>query len=409
VIRRSVNVLALLAGLALSPVQTTPPSSDWPQWRGPRRDGSIAAELPAEWPAALTKRWETVAGAGHSSPVVAGNRVVVFARQNDREVTLALDLGTGREIWRDDYAAPYAVNSAARAHGPGPKSTPALAAGRVFTFGIGGILSALDLATGKVLWRTQPPAVLPDYGSASSPLVDGGVVIEYMGGLDRGAMTAFDAATGAVRWRWEGDGPGYGSPIIATIGGARQLIVQTQKLLVGLNPATGALLWRVPFTTSFNQNAITPLAFGDLVINSGLEKPVTALRIQKSGSQWTAEPAWTLDQTSLYMSSAFVTGATLYGLSHRNRGQLFALDPASGKLLWTTQGREGENASLLGNRSWLMVSTTDGELIVARPSASKFDEVRRYRVSDSVLWAHPAVAARSIVIKGAEKVVCWGW
>jgi outer membrane protein assembly factor BamB len=406
---RPVDLLALLAGLALSSLQTTPPVSDWPQWRGPRRDGSINAQLPAEWPAALKKRWEVVAGAGHSSPVVAGNRVVVFARQNDREVTRALDLATGREIWRDEYAAPYTINPAARAHGPGPKSTPALAGGRVFTFGIGGVLSALDLASGKVLWRTKPPAVLPEYGTGTSPVVDGGVVIAHMGGRDGGAMTAFDAATGAVRWRWDGDGPGYGSPIIATLAGVRQLIAQTQKFLVGLNPGSGALLWRVPFTTSYNQNAITPVVAGNLVINSGLEKPVTALRIQRSGSEWTAEPAWTVDQTSLYMSSAVVIGSTLYGLSHRNRGQLFALDPASGKQLWTTEGRTGDNASLMGNRSWLLVSTTDGDLIVARPVTSKFDEVRRYQVSDSALWAHPAVAQRSIVVKGVEKVICWGW
>ncbi|HEX7780680.1 MAG TPA: PQQ-binding-like beta-propeller repeat protein [Vicinamibacterales bacterium] len=408
-IRRSVNLLVLLAGLALSSAQTPRPLSDWPQWRGPRRDGSIAAQLPAEWPAALKKRWEAVAGAGHSSPVVAGNRVVVFARQNDREVTRALDLATGREIWRDEYAAPYTVNPAARAHGPGPKSTPAVAGGRVFTFGIGGVLSALDLATGKPLWRTKPPAVLPEYGTAASPLVDGGVVIAHMGGRDGGAMTAFDAATGTVRWRWDGDGPGYGSPIIATLGKVRQLVAQTQKLLVGLNSGSGKLLWSVPFTTSYNQNSITPVAFGELVINSGLEKPVTAFRIRNSGSAWTAEPAWTVDQTSLYMSSAVVIGSTLYGLSHRNRGQLFALDPSSGKQLWTTEGRAGDNASLMGNRSWLLVSTTDGDLIVARPGTSKFDEVRRYQVSDSALWAHPAVAQQSIVVKGVEKVICWSW
>lgn len=222
-------------------------------------------------------------------------------------------------------------------------------------------------------------------------------------------MTAFDAATGAVRWRWDGDGPGYGSPIITTLRGVRQLIAQTQKFLVGLNPGNGALLWRVPFTTSYNQNAITPVVAGDLVINSGLEKPVTAFRIQSSGSQWTAEPAWTVDQASLFMSSAVVIGSTLYGLSHRNRGQLFAVDPSSGKQLWTTEGRTGDNASLMGNRSWLLVSTTDGDLIVARPGTSKFDEVRRYQVSDSALWAHPAIARQSIVVKGVEKVICWGW
>jgi outer membrane protein assembly factor BamB len=406
---RPAVVAALLGAALLSQGQTAVVPADWPQWRGPRRDGSVTTALPASWPVALMKRWELVVGEGHSSPVISGNRVVVFTRQGDREVTRALDLATGKELWRQEYAAPYTVNAAARAHGPGPKSTPAIAAGRVFTFGIGGILSALDLASGKVLWRTEPPAVLPQYGTATSPLVDGTAVIAHMGGLDRGAMTAFDSGTGAVRWRWDGDGPGYGSPIIATIGGVRQLIAQTQQFIVGLNPSDGAQLWRLPFTTSFNQSAVTPVVAGDLVIISGLDKPITALRIRRAGSQWAAETAWTFDQAALFMSSSFLIGTTLHSFSQRNRGQIIAIDASSGKPLWQTEGRQGENASLLGNGSWLLVSTTNGDLIVARPSSAKFDEVRRYQVSDSAMWAHPAVVQGSIVIKGVDKVVCWRW
>src|SRR6188472_3090906 len=143
--------------------------SDWPQWRGPNRDGSVLGALPTQWPEALTKRWEITVGAGHASPVVSGNRVVVIARQGDEEIVRALDLVSGREIWRATYPAPYTVNSAAWSHGAGPKSTPAIAAGRVFTFGIGGILSAFDLATGKLVWRVPAPDVLPQYGTATSP------------------------------------------------------------------------------------------------------------------------------------------------------------------------------------------------------------------------------------------------
>jgi hypothetical protein len=117
-------------------------ATDWPQWRGPRRDGSIDAALPAQWPAALKKRWETPVGGGHASPVVSGNRVVVIARESDQEIVRALDLSSGKEIWRAAYPAPYSVNPAAQSHGPGPKSTPAIAGGRVFTFGVGGVLSA---------------------------------------------------------------------------------------------------------------------------------------------------------------------------------------------------------------------------------------------------------------------------
>ena len=130
----------------------------------------FGAALPAQWPEALKKRWEIPVGTGHASPVVSGNRVVVIAREGDQEIVRALDVASGKEIWRAAYPAPYTVNPAARSHGPGPKSTPAIAGGRVFTFGIGGILSAFDLASGKLIWRVPAPAVLPQYGTATSPL-----------------------------------------------------------------------------------------------------------------------------------------------------------------------------------------------------------------------------------------------
>jgi len=400
---RGAAVFALLTTVTLA--QSANP--EWSQWRGPRRDGTVTMALPASWPATLSKRWELAVGAGHSSPVVAGDRVVIHARQADREITRAVALATGKELWRDEYAAPYTMNPAARAHGPGPKSTPAVARGRVFTFGIGGVLSALDLNTGKLLWRTPPPAVLPEFGTAMSPLADGALVIAHMGGMNNGALTAFDAATGAVRWRWTGDGPAYASPVIATIGGVRHLITQTQKSIVSVNAADGTLLWQTPFTTSHDQNSVTPVVSSDLVVYSGLSTGVAAVRIARKGTQWVATPAWKNDEVSMYMSSPVINGTTLYGLSHRNRGQFFALDLATGKTLWTTAGRDADNASLIAAGGVLLLSTTNGELIVARPNPAKFEEVRRYTVADSAMWAHPALAPRVLVVKDVEKLICW--
>jgi outer membrane protein assembly factor BamB len=399
-------VLSTLAAARQKPAAT---GSDWPQWRGPRRDGSVPAALPAQWPHALTKRWETPVGTGHASPVVSNNRVVVIAREGDREIVRALDVASGAEQWRAAYAAAYTVNPAAWAHGPGPKSTPAIAGGRVFTLGIGGILSALDLASGTLLWRVPAPAVLPLYGTASSPLADGTSVIAHVGGHDHGALTSFDAATGKPRWQWTGDGPGYGSPIVATFGGVRQVIAQTQKFLVGLQASNGALLWQLPFTTDFDQNAITPIVFQDLLINAGLDQPLTAIRPKRDGGRWIAETVWTNSQTPMFMSSPVLIGGTIYGLTVRRRGQFVAIDAASGQTLWSTEGREGEHASMLGSRSWLLASTTDGVLVVARANPEKYEEVRRYQIAPSALWAHPAVTGRSIIVKDVEKVICWGF
>lgn len=400
---RTVALIVLLSTVTLA--QGTKP--EWSQWRGPRRDGTVATPMPASWPAALSKRWEIAVGAGHSSPVVAGDRVIVHARQGEKEVTRAVALSSGKEIWRDEYAAPYAVNSAARAHGAGPKSTPAVAAGRVFTFGIGGILSALDLKTGKLLWRTPPPSLLPDFGTAMSPVVDGSLVIAHTGGVNNGALTAFDAATGKTRWQWKGDGPAYASPVIATIGGTRHVITQTQKSIVSVDAASGALLWQAPFTTPYEQNSVTPVVSGDLLIYSGLEHGTTAVRIARKGTQWVASPAWRNEQVSMYMSTPVISGGTLYGLSHRGSGQFFAIDLATGKTLWTTRGREGENAALIAAGPHLLLSTTNAELIVARRNPAKFEELRRYTIANSPVWAHPAVAPGALLVKDADKLICW--
>ncbi len=392
-------VAATLAG------QGVPPS--WPQWRGSARDGVATFTAPQTWPQQLTRRWEVSVGAGHSSPVVSGDRVVIFTRQGEREVIAAHDLETGKQIWQDGYDAPYTMNPAARGHGPGPKATPVIANDRVFTLGISGVLAAHDLATGTLLWRTDPSSTLPLYGAAMSPVVDGTRVIAHVGGHDAGALTAFDAATGKVAWRWTGSGPGYGSPMVATLAGTRQIVTQTQNLMVGVDIADGRLLWQVPNRTNYDQNCVTPLIVGDLVIYSGLETPTIAMRVSRKGSTFTTQPVWRNEAVSLYMSSPAATEEAVYGLSHRNRGQFFALDLASGKTLWTTRGREGDNASIVRAGTWLLLFTTNAEMIIARATPARWEEVKRYTIADSAVWAHPAVLGNQIVVKDVDKLILW--
>ena len=187
------------------------------------------------------------------------------------------------------------------------------------------------------------------------------------------------------------------------------MIAQTQKFLVGLNASTGTLLWQMPFTTDFDQNAFTPVVFQDLLINAGIDHPLTAIRPKLDGGKWIAETVWTNPQTPMFMSSPVLIGGTIYGLTMRSRGQFVAIDAASGKTLWNTQGREGENASMLGSRSWLLASTTDGNLVVARANPQKYEEVRRYQIAQSALWAHPAITGSSIIVKDVDKVICWSF
>jgi outer membrane protein assembly factor BamB len=339
--------------------------------------------------------------------VLAGGRIYVHTRQQENEVTSAIDAMTGTIVWQDRYAAPYRMNPAATGHGPGPKSTPIVAGGRLITLGISGVLSALDVKTGKVLWRKPAPAEPPMYGTAMSPAVDGTLVIAHVGGHDKGALTAFDAATGAEKWKWTGDGPGYGSPVIGTFGGVKQVVTESQDKIVAVSAANGRLLWELPLRTPYTQNAVTPLIYKDLVIYSGLEQPLTAVRPVSKGGTWVAEKAWENPAAGLYMSSPVIVGSTLYGMTNRNRGQFFAIDPASGKTLWATRGREAENAAIVSAGKLLFLLKNDAELVIARPNAASFDVLRRYTVADSPTWAHPVIDGNRIFVKDAERLILW--
>ncbi len=388
-------------------------AQDWTQWRGPNAAAvATAFKPPAAWPDEPKLAWKAApAGAGHSSPVVSGTRVFLFTRIGEQEALTAYDLATGKQVWRQAYDAPYDMNPAARSHGKGPKSTPVVHSGRVFTFGISGILSAFDARDGRLAWRKdfkgQHAAMSPDFGAAASPVVAASAIVLHVGGSKDGALTAFDPATGVVRWSWKGDGPAYATPIIATLGGTRQLITQSQSSVVALDPAKGTLLWQIPFSTPFEQNIVTAVVHEDLVIYSGLSKPTTAVRVTQSGGKWAAEEAWKNPDVPMYMSSPVVAGGRICGLTHRNRGQFFCLDGASGKTLWTSDQRQGENAGIFVAGELFVAGITDGTLLVFRNSPSAFEVVKRYKVADSPAWAHPVPAGQGVLIKDADTLAYW--
>jgi outer membrane protein assembly factor BamB len=381
-------------------------AQQWPQWRGPTRDGVAAAQAPASWPATLTKKWAVTVGSGYATPIVASGRVYIHARSGEQETITAYDAASGKPLWTDAHAAPYKVNPAAASHGPGPKSSPVLANGRLYTLGISGILSCLDAASGKVIWRKQPSAEQPNFGVATSPIVVDGLLVAFIGGHEHGALTAFDAVTGAVRWQWTGGAPAYASPILATLAGTRQLITQSRTHVVGVG-LDGALLWQIPLTTPYDQNSVSPVVVGDLVVYAGLSSPTTAVRIVKSGSTLTPQEVWKNVDVSMYMSTAVVAGDALVGLAQRNRGQFFAIDWKTGKTLWTTRGRETENAAFIRVPGYTLIQTTEGEIIVARDSATAFDVVKRYDVAESSTWAHPALVGNHLFVRDANSLTLW--
>jgi outer membrane protein assembly factor BamB len=214
-------------------------AQDWPQWRGPARTGAVQGfKPPATWPDRPKQVWKVQVGSGHSSPIVAGGRVYLFTRAGEQEVVSARELANGREVWRQAYEAPYQMNPAASAHGKGPKSTPVHDGGRIFTFGISGILTGWQAQDGRRLWtrdfRKEFPSTVPEFGVAMSPAVVNGLLIVHAGGAGNGAVMALDPASGATKWAWKGDGPAYDSPIVATFAATPQIVLQSQRNLVSL-------------------------------------------------------------------------------------------------------------------------------------------------------------------------------
>jgi outer membrane protein assembly factor BamB len=300
------------------------------------------------------------------------------------------------------------MQKAASRHGPGPKSTPVLHDGRLYSIGMTGAITAFDAATGKEIWKTpgaQPTTLYTSH--AFSPIVEGNVVIFHPGGHDKGALTAYDLATGAERWRWDGDGPSYGSPIVTEFDGVRQLIVATQQKVVGVDPRSGTLLWERPLVTSSTSNSVTPIRHGRTIIMSSTNLPVVAFTVARRDGRWVTENVWENADVSYRMSNAVVSGDTLFSLSTLSMGQYFAIDAGTGQTLWRTEGRQAGHAGILGSGSLLFILEDDGELVVARSSRTGFEPLRRYKVADAETWTAPVVSGNRILVKDVSTLALW--
>lgn len=400
--------IAVVLGIAATAAAQSAPT-DYPQWRGRTRDGSASGFTPPKaWPENLTRRWKVEVGEGYSTPLVIGTRIYTLTRRDANEVVMALDTGSGKVLWQTSYPAPHTIMSGAKNHGQGPKSTPLFYDNKLFTLGITGIASCVNAADGKLLWQKPGPSVPTLYANSSmSPIANGSTVIFHMGGHEGGALTAFDARTGDVKWAWNGDGPAYASPIIATLAGTPQVITQTQNFMVGVSAETGELLWQRPFANKFSNNAISPIVLDDMVIMSGYERGVTAFAPTKRDGKWTTEVRWDTQEVSMFMSNPVLVGTTLYGLSQKASGQFFAIDAKTGKVLWLGPAREATNTSVSKAGDVLFLLNDDAELVVARTDPSKLDVIRRYTVADSVTWAQPVVSGSRLFIKDSSSLALW--
>jgi outer membrane protein assembly factor BamB len=383
-------------------------AQDWPQWRGPNRDGKVKGfAAPQEWPEKLTQKWQATVGAGDATPALVGNRLYVFTRQGDEEVTLCLDAGNGKELWRDAYAA-QAVTGAASRH-PGPRSSPAVAEGKVLTLGVGGVLSCLDAASGKLVWRKDPfPKIVPRFFTSTSPIIVDGMCVAQLGGADNGAILAYKLATGNEKWRWANEGPAYASPVLMTAADTKQIVTLTDKSVVGVAMADGKLLWQLPFPPQRRAyNAATPIVDGQTVIYMGAGRGAKAVKIEKQGDGFTATELWSNPDLAPQYNTPVLKGGLLFGMS--NRGNLFCLDAKTGRTAWLDEtGRDrGGFGAIVDAGPCLLALPSSSELIVYKPSAKQFEQIAAIKVSEASTYAHPVLAGNRIIVRDQETVTLY--
>src|SRR4029453_2915967 len=382
---------------------------DWTQWRGQNRDGAVTGfSTPTSWPENLIQKWKVDVGLGYASPIVVGNRLYMFSRQGGDEVMSALDGDTGKVVWRTGYPVTFTMHSAAVKHGMGPKSTPTFSGGRLFSLGMTGVVTAFDADTGKQLWQKPGSEPLPLYTSHSfPPLLDRGLVIFHVGGHNQGALTAYDINTGAVKWSWNGDGPGYGSPILVDLAGTRQIVTITQGKIVGVDPANGTLLWERAFVSTNSTNAVTPVLYGQTLIVSGNGGPTTAFKVTKQINQWTTQTVWENADIPYRLSNSVLVHDALFGLTTKNSGQYFSVDAKTGKTVWTSEPRAAAQAAILQAGDLVFSLQDDGNLVIFRSGTAAFEPIRRYHVADSETWTQPTISGNRIFVKDVSNLALW--
>ncbi len=397
------------AGIAILVAVGGAAAQDWPQWRGPNRDGKLSGFVaPQSWPKELTQKWRVPVGAGDSSPALVGNRLYTFGRQEADEVIRCIGAVSGDVLWQEIYPAQFVPTGPSSRH-PGPRGSPVVADGKVCVLGVGGILSCLDAATGKVLWRKQSAADYLDtpyqFESSMSPIVVDGMCIVYIGGDDQGAMIAFDLGSGRAKWKYTGDAPSPSSPAIMTVAGVRQIVTMTETRVIGVSLADQSLLWQAPFKAR-PVNSTTPVVDGQTVIVTGQGMGTLAIKVAGQEGRFTAEQAWA--NSDAQAGSPFTTPVLRDGLLFGYASaRLNCLSAQTGRALWADTIARGHSAAIVDAGSCLVALTLNGELSFYQPSDKQYTELARYKVAEPEVWAHPVVDGRRIFVRDKDSIALW--
>lgn len=396
------------AAAAATPVTGARPSSpEFSQFLGPSRNATLTGvRLSREWdrtpPEAL---WRQPIGAGWAGFAVAEGLAVTQEQRNGTELVVAYDLASGVVRWSHRGGSGFSSTMA----GDGPRATPTLHDGRVYTFGVRGILRAFELTSGRLLFErdvlAENGAESPVHGVAASPLIVDGLVVVLAGGSDGRSLVAYDAVSGERRWSGGDDPAAYSSPLLATLGGVRQIVVFNRRHLTGHDPATGAVLWRDAPWPRQPEKVSQPVLLGDDRVFASMGYGVGARLLQVSleaDGSFEARTLWESKGLKAKFTQVVAHEGFLYGL---DEGVLVCLDPASGERRWKS-GRYGHGQVLLVGEL-LLVQSESGELLLIDPDPERLVELAHFQAVEGRAWATPALAGDLLIVRGDVEVACY--
>ena len=390
-------------------------AESWDQWRGPNRDGRISG---AKWPtgldeARLKKRWQLPFGPSYSGPVMNAERVFITETvDKKREQVTALRRSDGSVVWKRDWEGAMSVPFFARSNGDWIRATPALDGDTLYVAGMRDVLVALNSTDGSERWRLdfvkRFGADLPTFGFVSSPLIDGDSVYVQAGG----GVARLRKADGQVVWHGARDGGGmmgsaFGSPVILTLAGKRQLVVQARTRLFGVALEDGAELWSLPVESFRGMNILTPTFAGkDRLFTAAYGGKTLGIDIRSENGGFRAVPAWEFKAQG-YMTSPIIHEGHAY-LQLRSQRAL-CIELATGAEKWTTSESFGKYWSMVAQADRVLALDERGELILFKATPEKFDVLSRRKVAESDAWAHLAVDGSELYIRELKALSVWDW
>lgn len=395
-------------------------AADWPQWRGPERNGHVAAgaAVPTTLPTEPKIVWHINIEDGLASPVVAGGKVFYLDNQDGRETLHAVSEKDGKEFWRADVDKVFHDSQSP----PGPRCTPLVDGDRVYAQSCRGELRCFNVVDGKPIWSVNytkdfSASFIGEIGNsqgaarhgyAGSPVIHGIQLYASVGGTNGESVVCFDKTTGKVIWKSQNEQAAYAAPIVADIGGVMQLVDFVADGVMGLDLTDGKLLWHSPIKTSSSRHATTPVAEGDIICVSSHEVGLVGVKIAQEGKEWQASRAWVNKPCAINFSSPVLVGDYLYGLGPAKN--FICVEVKTGKQMWSqigyinTAAGQAHAAFIVMDKN-ILALTDGGQLVLFAADPQGFKEIGHAQVCGKT-WCNPAYADGKLFLRDGGKLMC---